>query len=147
VTISGTSFTGATVVRFNGTSAGFTVNSATSIQATVPAGATSGSISVTTPAGTATSASSFTVRVALTVSKTHGLLGLSDGTVTSSPVGINCGGTCSALYNTGAVVTLTATPQFLSLFGGWDGCDAVNGTSCTVTMSRAKDVVAHFIPL
>ncbi|HZC04494.1 MAG TPA: protease pro-enzyme activation domain-containing protein [Ktedonobacterales bacterium] len=61
VTITGTNFTGATAVTFNGTSASFTVASSTSISATVPTGATSGTISVTTPNGTATSASSFTV--------------------------------------------------------------------------------------
>ena len=32
------------------------------------------------------------------------------GTVTSNPQGINCGSTCSASYNSGTVVTLTATP-------------------------------------
>jgi streptogramin lyase len=61
VTISGTNFTGATAVAFNGTAASYTVSSATQISATVPAGASSGPISVTTPAGTATSSSSFTV--------------------------------------------------------------------------------------
>ncbi|HYR12604.1 MAG TPA: N,N-dimethylformamidase beta subunit family domain-containing protein, partial [Mycobacterium sp.] len=61
VTISGTNFTGATAVLFNGASAGFTVGSATTITATVPTGASSGPISVTTSAGTASSASSFTV--------------------------------------------------------------------------------------
>src|SRR5438046_7017613 len=61
VTISGTNFTGATAVLFNSVSASFTVNSATAITATVPAGATSGPISVTTPDGTASSAGSFTV--------------------------------------------------------------------------------------
>src|SRR5436309_3389816 len=61
VTISGTNFTGASAVLFNGTSASFTVNSATAITATVPAGATSGPISVTTAVGTASSAASFTV--------------------------------------------------------------------------------------
>jgi len=44
------------------------------------------------------------------------------------------------------VVTLTATPDLLILFGGWDNCDTVNGTSCTVTMSGARNVVAHFLP-
>ncbi|MFL5313293.1 MAG: IPT/TIG domain-containing protein, partial [Myxococcales bacterium] len=61
VTISGTSFTGATAVAFNGTSATYPVTSATSIQATVPAGATTGTLTVTTPSGTATSAAAFTV--------------------------------------------------------------------------------------
>src|SRR5436309_520676 len=63
VTISGTNFTGATAIRFNGVSASFTVSSATVIQATVPAGATTGPLTVTTPGGTATSASSFTVSI------------------------------------------------------------------------------------
>jgi len=40
VTISGTNLTGATAVTFNGVSASLTVTSATAIQATVPAGAT-----------------------------------------------------------------------------------------------------------
>ncbi len=62
ITLTGTSFAGATAVRFNGTSATFTVVSATSITATVPTGATTGTVSVTTPAGIGTSASSFTVK-------------------------------------------------------------------------------------
>src|SRR5205807_2252651 len=61
VSINGTNFTGATLVAFNGASATFMVNSATSIQATVPTGATTGTISVTTPGGTAISAGSFTL--------------------------------------------------------------------------------------
>src|SRR3989454_929734 len=63
VTITGTNFTGASAVRFNGTSANFTATSSTSISATVPSGATTGPLSVTTPGGTATSTSSFTVAV------------------------------------------------------------------------------------
>lgn len=61
VTISGSGFTGATAVRFNGVAAAFHVDSSTTITATVPATATSGAISVTTPGGTATSATSFVV--------------------------------------------------------------------------------------
>ncbi len=54
VTITGTNFTGTTAVSFGGTAASaFTVVSATSITATVGAGA-SGSISVTTASGTGT---------------------------------------------------------------------------------------------
>jgi ELWxxDGT repeat protein len=61
VQVTGTSFTGATDVRFNGTSATFSVVTPTVITTTVPAAASTGPISVTTPGGTATSASSFTV--------------------------------------------------------------------------------------
>ena len=61
VTINGSNFTGAGSVKFNGTSATFTINSASKITATVPSGATTGKISVTTPGGTATSSASFTV--------------------------------------------------------------------------------------
>lgn len=55
VTILGTNLTGATSVTFNGTSATFVVSRATAIQATVPDGATTGSVEVSTPGGTLTS--------------------------------------------------------------------------------------------
>jgi hypothetical protein len=86
------------------------------------------------------------MRFAIAVSKTHGLLGLSDGTVTSSPGGINCGGTCSGSYDMGTVVTLTATPNLPTLIITWEGCDTSAGRSCTVTMRGAKNIIAHFSP-
>jgi hypothetical protein len=53
VTISGTNLSGATAVRFNGTAASsLVVNSATSLTATVPTGATTGNVTVTMPCGT-----------------------------------------------------------------------------------------------
>jgi hypothetical protein len=63
VTISGSAFTGATSVTFNGAAAAFTVNSGSQITATVPPAATTGPISVTTPSGTGASPASFTVTV------------------------------------------------------------------------------------
>jgi hypothetical protein len=76
----------------------------------------------------------------LTVSDT----GAGFGTVTSSPAGISCGSTCSASYVSGTTVTLTATPGLFSGFGGWSGCDAVSGNSCTLDMNSARSVTANF---
>lgn len=61
VTINGTNLSGATTVKFNGTSASFNVVSATKVQATVPAGATTGKITIATPNGVATSPTDFVV--------------------------------------------------------------------------------------
>lgn len=59
VTVTGTGFTGATAVAFNGKAAAFTVISPTTLITGVPVGATLGRITVTTPGGTATSGSNF----------------------------------------------------------------------------------------
>ena len=61
VTITGLNFTNATGVTFNGSAAGFVVVNNTSINATVPAAATSGPIAVITPGGTATTTLNFFV--------------------------------------------------------------------------------------
>jgi hypothetical protein len=61
VSIVGSGFTGASSVTFNGTAASYSVNSPTSITASVPNGATTGRILLTTPGGTGTSSTSFTV--------------------------------------------------------------------------------------
>jgi hypothetical protein len=61
VTITGTAFTGATKVQFNGVSATFTVNSDTKITATVPVGATTGKITVVNLGGKGVSKAVFTV--------------------------------------------------------------------------------------
>ena len=66
------------------------------------------------------------------------------GTVTSTPAGISCGVDCTESYNTGTVVTLTATPTGGSLFSGWSGVCSGTG-SCVVTMNAAKAVTATFM--
>jgi len=79
------------------------------------------------------------VTVTLSVSKA----GTGGGTVTSSPAGINCVSTCSALFDSGTVVTLTATPGATSTFTGWSGACTGTGT-CVVTMDAAKSVTSTF---
>jgi hypothetical protein len=76
IVLTGTNFSGATSVKFNGvTASAFAVNSATQITVVVPVGASSGVISVTTPAGTAVSASPFTLITDLVVSTAHVVAG------------------------------------------------------------------------
>ncbi len=66
------------------------------------------------------------------------------GTVTSTPAGIDCGGTC--LYDFGATtdITLEATPEPGTIFTGWSGCDSVNGTECTISVTEDSEVSAFF---
>ena len=62
VNITGTGFTWATAVQFGGVNAPtFTINSNTSITATVPSGAVTGVITVINPSGTGTSSNTYTV--------------------------------------------------------------------------------------
>ncbi len=65
------------------------------------------------------------------------------GRVTSSPAGIDCGSTCTASFETGATVTLTATPDPGGTFAGWIGACSGKGT-CTVTLTGAASVTAMF---
>ena len=79
-----------------------------------------------------------------TFSLTVAKAGTGGGTVTSSPAGINCGSTCTANFNSGTSVALTATPSANSTFAGWSGaCTNVSGP-CTVTMDQSRSVTATF---
>jgi RHS repeat-associated protein/uncharacterized repeat protein (TIGR02543 family) len=82
-------------------------------------------------------------QLALTVTKT----GIGTGTVTSSPVEIDCGVTCSGSYAWNTPVTLTATPATGSTFNGWSGACTGTATTCTVTMNQAQAVTAGFTPV
>lgn len=108
VSITGSNFTFASAVKFNGTSASFAVNSGTSITATVPAGATTGTISVTTPGGTGTSSSSFTVTSgggggAVVISQVYGGGGNSGATYKNDFIELYNAGSASVDLSTYAV--------------------------------------------
>jgi alpha-tubulin suppressor-like RCC1 family protein len=80
-------------------------------------------------------------RFTLTVTKAG--MGSALGTVSSTPGNISCGANCSDTYVSGTVVTLTASPGLL--LTSWTGCDAVSGSTCTVTMNSARSVTATFL--
>ena len=70
--------------------------------------------------------------------------GQGSGTVTSNPLGINCGTDCSERFVNGTVVALTATPTPSSTFGGWSGACAGQSSTCTVAVNAATTVTATF---
>ena len=83
-----------------------------------------------------------------TVTATHTLTvtlaGTGTGSVSSSPSGIDCGSTCSATFNDGTSVTLTATPDAGSTFTGWSGDCTDTSSTCTVAMDADHAVTALF---
>src|SRR2546427_6277755 len=139
VTISGMNFTGATAVTFNGVKGDpFTVTSATAIQDTVPAGATTGPLSVTTAGGTATSTSSFTVvdTTPPTVSMTAPAAGSTvAGTVTVSATAtdnVGVAGVQFKLDGANLAAEVTAAPYSTT----WNTIPAANGSHTLTAVAR-----------
>jgi hypothetical protein len=110
----------------------------------VTANAVEGSYVVTATARGASAPVSFALSQYGPRTLTVQTAGAGSGTVTSSPAGISCGGTCSASLAYGTVVTLTATAESGSTFSGWSGACAGSATTCQVTMSEARAVTATF---
>jgi hypothetical protein len=141
VTISGSNFTGASSVAFNGTSAGYTVVSDTQISATVPTGASSGPITVTTPGGSATSSVSFTVINPPTITGFNPTSGPVGTTVTIT--GTNLNGATSVTFNgTGANYTITSNTQIAATVptGATTGPITVTTPGGTTTSSTSFTV-------
>jgi uncharacterized repeat protein (TIGR01451 family) len=69
------------------------------------------------------------------------------GTVTSSPAGIACPGTCSKTFQQGSSVTLTAHPN-AGLVTQWGGaCAAAAGNACTLSVTGALAISVSFVPI
>lgn len=72
-----------------------------------------------------------------------------NGAVAGSPNGefgtsINCGGSCSAKFQDGTTVTLTATPAAGGTFTGWSGSCSGTTPTCNVTIAADTKVQANF---
>lgn len=77
----------------------------------------------------------------VTVSK----VGSGSGLVTSFPLGIECGPTCSATFEEGGTVTVTAIPDAGSIFAGWSNAGCPGTSSCEVSVSGDVQVTAVFV--
>ena len=136
-------FTPVTVVGLGVTWTSSDTTVATINAAGLATGGNPGSTVITATSGGRSGSTTLTVRARFSLAVIRE--GTGNGTVTSNPPGIDCGANCSASYDGGTVVTLTATPASGSRFTGWSGCDAVSGTTCTVTMNAARAVTASFL--
>jgi hypothetical protein len=72
------------------------------------------------------------------------------GTVTSSPPGITCPGTCNAAFPLDGTVNLTATPGSGATSVTWTwpagtaGCNPISATGCTVVLNTNQTINATF---
>jgi hypothetical protein len=150
VTITGSAFTGATSVTFNGVAAAsFSVTNSTTISAVTPANVTAGVITVTTPAGSASS-------VAYTVASSPGAVSVTGGgTVCNSATLTASGGIGGTIYwqnvtSNGTSLLNPSTSQTVSANGTYyfraenNGCWGPQG-SATVTLASAPTTLASSV--
>lgn len=78
-------------------------------------------------------------RPILTIAKA----GSGTGLVTSSPLGISCGASCSTTFAPGADVVLGAAPDAGSTFVGWSGA-CTGSATCHVKLLNDTTVTANF---
>jgi hypothetical protein len=127
VTITGTGFTGATAVDFGTTAASFTVNSATQITATSPAGTGTVNVTVVAPSGTSTISS--VDQFSYVASPTFTLTGPASGTFAAgqtitvpwTAANVPSGSIISLAYDT---TTNWGNPTWIEV----DGVNGANGS-------------------
>ena len=72
-------------------------------------------------------------------------VGMGNGHVVSENVaGIDCGSDCTEAYAQGQLITLTASVEADSVFGGWSGGGCSGTGSCVVTLTADVTVTATF---
>lgn len=151
LSVAGSGFVAGSTVNWNGAARPTTFGSITQLSAQIAAAdvATQGTANVTVlnAGAPASNALPFTItgipvtRYTLAVSVAGA--GTNNGSVSSSPSGISCGNTCSASFDSGTSVTLTARAVGRAVFAGWSGA-CTGTTTCTVKMDGNKAVTANF---
>jgi Bacterial Ig-like domain (group 2)/Divergent InlB B-repeat domain len=75
-------------------------------------------------------------------------LGSGSGTVSSSPGGLSCSSPAACVtqaFSSGTPVTLTASPNGSSTFGGWSGCPSPTSTNvCAFTVAANANLTVTF---
>lgn len=69
------------------------------------------------------------------------------GAITSSPVGISCGVTCSNSFSSPSSITLTAVADPGAAFIGWSGGGCAGNGACVVNLAANTNVTAIFKPV
>ena len=139
-------------------SATFSNGAQVTLTETTPSGSTfsgwGGACTGTAPTCTVTMSANQNVTATFAVAQSNFQLtvttaGTASGTVVSSPSGISCPTTCTAMFPPGTLVTLTETPgapNTFSTFGGWSGACTGTTATCTLTMTADENVTATFNP-
>ena len=96
--------------------------------------------SITLSANTAVNAGFARIMHTVTVAPS----GNGTGSVSSSPTGINCPGTCTTQVPWGTALTLAASPVAPSTFVGWSGGGCTGTAGCTFTVTSDVAVGAAF---
>ena len=140
IVITGNHFNTASTVSFNGVAASFTVNSNTQITATLPAGATTGTITVASPSGTGTSASNFTVNPLPVLAPITGTTSVCIGSTTtlanSTSGGTwNIASTGVATINSSGLVSGLTTGTSLITYTYTNVNNCTNSVNTTVTVN------------
>jgi hypothetical protein len=80
----------------------------------------------------------------LPVSLKVNVTGTGSGSVTSTPIGIVCGATCSSDFTVNTLMSLTASPFDYSIFTGWTGTICSGTVPCSFTLTAPTTIGANF---
>lgn len=81
-----------------------------------------------------------------TETETLGVTVTGNGRVTSQPAGINCVTHCSADFDVGTTVLLTASPVAGNVFSGWSGACTGTSLTCSLVVNSTLSARATFVP-